>query len=403
MFCRLKNATFATVLVLAAVCLSACSSYIPHVFEAKGVSVKTLRPTAEDVAAAEKARQEQEKEIAAMAAVTGNSSFTERRGTPEYLLGPGDVLKITFWEGAKSTESIVEVRSDGKISYAFMDNVQVSGRTVGEVYEALMEGLKQYIRAPRLEVVVKEHRSRTVLLFGQINKISPGPSGPGKYALRGRTTILDLIVTAGGPVMGRGGSFTGANQTQVVMGDEGGNADLRNVELLRNGRRFTLNLYDVMFKGDVGQNVIVDAGDIITVPELPVFGERVYVLGEVNTQGIYRLKDASDLLASLSLAGGPTRLAVKSDVKIIREYHGSQGRPHYPVGKLRRHHQEGGHLPERGAQERRHRLGAEDPRRRHQRMDRQLAPASRLPAQAGSVSRCLRGPDTNALPEVERL
>jgi polysaccharide export outer membrane protein len=208
-----------------------------------------------------------------------------------------------------------------------MDNVQVSGRTVGEVYEALIEGLKHYIRVPRLEVVIKEYRSRTVLLFGQINKISPGPSGPGKYALRGRTTILDLIVSAGGPVTGRGGTFTGAGQTQVVMGDEGGNADLRNVELLRNGRRFTLNLYDVMFKGDASQNVIVDAGDIITVPELPVFGERVYVLGEVNAQGIYRLKDASDLLASLSLAGGPTGQAVKSDIKIIREYQERKGDP----------------------------------------------------------------------------
>jgi len=320
-----RKATFFIALVLAAAFLSGCSSYM--IREAPGVSVKTLRPSAEDVAAAEKTRQAMEKDIAAMASVTGNQSFTERRGTPEYLLGPGDVLRITFWEGAKSTESIVEVRSDGKISYAFMDNVQVSGRTVGEVYEALIEGLKHYIRVPRLEVVIKEYRSRTVLLFGQINKISPGPSGPGKYALRGRTTILDLIVSAGGPVTGRGGTFTGAGQTQVVMGDEGGNADLRNVELLRNGRRFTLNLYDVMFKGDASQNVIVDAGDIITVPELPIFGERVYVLGEVNAQGIYRLKDASDLLASLSLAGGPTGQAVKSDIKIIREYQERKGEP----------------------------------------------------------------------------
>jgi protein involved in polysaccharide export with SLBB domain len=324
---RSRKATFFIALVLAAAFLSGCSSYIPYVLEAKGIPVKTLRPSAEDVAATEKVRQEQETKIAAMASVTGNSSFTERRGTPEYLLGPGDVLRITYWEGAKSTESIVEVRSDGKISYAFMDNVQVSGRTVGEVYEALIEGLKHYIRVPRLEVVIKEYRSRTVLLFGQINKISPGPSGPGKYALRGRTTILDLIVSAGGPVTGRGGTFTGAGQTQVVMGDEGGNADLRNVELLRNGRRFTLNLYDVMFKGDASQNVIVDAGDIITVPELPIFGERVYVLGEVNAQGIYRLKDASDLLASLSLAGGPTGQAVKSDIKIIREYQERKGEP----------------------------------------------------------------------------
>jgi polysaccharide export outer membrane protein len=327
MFRRLKNAILATILVLAAASLSACSSYIPHAFEAKGVPVKTLKPSAEDVAAAEKARQEQERQIAAMASVTGNSSFTERRGTPEYLLGPGDVLKITFWEGAKSTEYIADVRSDGKISYAFMDDIPVSGRTVGELYEALMEGLKKYIRAPRLEVVVKEYKSKPVLLFGQINKISPGPSGPGKYALKGKTTILDLIVSAGGPVTGRGSTYTGTGQTQVVVGDEGGNADLRNVELLRKGKRYTLNLYDVMFKGDASQNVIVDAGDIVTVPELPVFGERVYVLGEVNAQGIYRLKDASDLLASLSLAGGPTRLAVKSDIKIIREYMESKGAP----------------------------------------------------------------------------
>ena len=324
---RSKNATLVMLLVLAAACLSACSTYIPHALEARGVPVKTLKPTAEDLAAAEKTRLQQQADIAAMAAVTGNESFTERRGTPEYLLGPGDVLKITYWEGAKSTEYVAEVRSDGKISYAFMDDVPVSGRTVGELHEALMEGLKQYIRAPRLEVVVKEYRSKTVLLFGQINKISPGPSGPGKYGLKGKTTILDLIVSAGGPVTGRGSAYTGAGQTQVVVGDEGGNADLRNVELLRKGRRYTLNLYDVMFKGDASQNVILDAGDIVTVPELPVFGERVYVLGEVNAQGIYRLKDASDLLASLSLAGGPTGLAVKSDIKIIREYQERKGEP----------------------------------------------------------------------------
>jgi polysaccharide export outer membrane protein len=327
MYCRLKKTTLATFWVLTAVSLSACSTYIPHALEARGVPVRTLKPSAEDVAAAEKARRQQEQDIAAMAAVRENQSFTERRGTPEYLLGPGDVLKITYWEGAKGTEHIAEVRADGKISYAFMDDVPVSGRTVGELHEALLEGLKRYIRAPRLEVVVKEYRSKTVLLFGQINKISPGPSGPGKYALKGKTTILDLIVTAGGPVTGRGSSYTGTGQTQVVVGDEGGNADLRNVELLRRGKRYTLNLYDVMFKGDASQNVIVDAGDIVTVPELPVFGERVYVLGEVNAQGIYRLKDASDLLASLSLAGGPTRLAVKSDIKIIREYQERKGEP----------------------------------------------------------------------------
>ncbi|HTZ40610.1 MAG TPA: polysaccharide biosynthesis/export family protein [Syntrophales bacterium] len=324
---RSEKALFFSTLVFAAAFLSGCSTYTPYLSEVKGVPVKTLKPSVEDIAAAEKVRQVMEKEIAAMAAVTGNSSFTERRGIPEYLLGPGDVLKITFWEGAKNTEYIAEVRSDGKISYAFLDDIPVSGRTVGELHEALVEGLKNYIRSPRIEVVVKEYKSKPVLLFGQINKIPPGPSGPGKYPLKGKTSILDLIVSAGGPVMGRGGAITGTGQTQVVVGDEGGNADLRNVELLRKGKRFTLNLYDVMYKGAADQNVILESGDIVTVPELPVFGERVYVLGEVNIQGIYRLKDASDLLASLSLAGGPTGLAVKSDIKIIREYQERKGDP----------------------------------------------------------------------------
>ena len=75
------------------------------------------------------------------------------------------------------------------------------------------------------------------------------------------------------------------------------------------------------------QNILIDNGDLVDVPELPMFGERVYVLGEVATQGIYRLKDASDLLSSLSIAGGPTRLAIKSNIKIIRGYQDRKADP----------------------------------------------------------------------------
>ncbi|MFA7465261.1 MAG: hypothetical protein WCY54_09420, partial [Syntrophales bacterium] len=72
---------------------------------------------------------------------------------------------------------------------------------------------------------------------------------------------------------------------------------------------------------------IVDSGDIVTVPELPTFGERIYVFGEVRTQGIYRLKDASDLLAAVSISGGMTQIAIKTDIKIIREYVERGGKP----------------------------------------------------------------------------
>ncbi len=266
-----------------------------------------------------------QKEIAGMSRVTENIVFTERNGVPEYIIGPGDVLTINFWEGTKVNPYECIVRPDGKISYSFMDNITVSGLTANEATKLIAETLKKYIRYPRLEIIVKEFRSKSALLFGQINVLQTGTSGPGKYPLKGKTSILDLIVSAGGPITGRGGSVTG--RETVIVGQEAGNADLRNVELIRKGKRYTVNLYNAMFKGDGSQNVLIDNGDMITVPELPTYGEKVYVFGEIRNQGIYRLKDSADLLSSIALAGGTSAVAVKTDIKIIRGYGQRQGKP----------------------------------------------------------------------------
>jgi len=66
--------------------------------------------------------------------------------------------------------------------------------------------------------------------------------------------------------------------------------------------------------------VIIDEGDVVNIPELPTFGERVYVLGEVAIQGIYPLKEAQDLLAALALSGNTTRLAKEENTLIVRGY-----------------------------------------------------------------------------------
>jgi polysaccharide export outer membrane protein len=53
---------------------------------------------------------------------------------------------------------------------------------------------------------------------------------------------------------------------------------------------------------------------------LPIYRGRVYVLGEVNGQGIYSLKEAQDLLAAISLGGSFTRLAKEENTLIVRGY-----------------------------------------------------------------------------------
>jgi polysaccharide export outer membrane protein len=97
-------------------------------------------------------------------------------------------------------------------------------------------------------------------------------------------------------------------------------ADIKKVKLVRGEEIYHINLYDIIYRGDVEQNIIIDDGDVVDVPELPRYGERVYVLGEVNRQGIYPLEDVPDLLAAISSAGSYTRTAVEENTIIIRGY-----------------------------------------------------------------------------------
>jgi polysaccharide biosynthesis/export protein len=308
----------------------------------KGVPLKSYKVPPADLALIEEQTKKTNEEIQQLTRTKQNAVFKETKGVPEYIIGPGDVLTLTYWmpyapslftagqqtqgsaEGFMQTTSTVTVRPDGKITYSFGDDIPVAGHTANEVREILINRVKDYIKKPRLEVLVKEYKSKSALLFGRINSLqSPlGMTGPGKYPLKEKTTILDLIISAGGPV-------TGIPQRSQLRTDAnyGGNGDLRKVDLVRKGKKYTLNLYSALFGGDMSNNVIIDDGDMITVPEEPTYARRVYVFGQVNSPGVFSLVDANDLLMAISLTGGYTALAVQQDIKIVREFKERQGKP----------------------------------------------------------------------------
>ena len=124
-------------------------------------------------------------------------------------------------------------------------------------------------------------------------------SASGLIYLRGKTTLLDLIALAGGYTI---------------------DADIRKIKLVRDGDTYFINLYDILSRGDSGQNVIIDADDVVDVPELPLFGDRVYVMGAVAQQGIYPLKQVQDLLGAIALAGSFTNTAKEENTLIVRGY-----------------------------------------------------------------------------------
>ncbi len=247
-------------------------------------------------------------ELAKMSVVSGNSTFEEIAGIAEYRIGIYDVLDLSSFNGDKVKTTTVTVDGRGRISYSFIDNLRVAGFTPSQVEQLLIAKLSGYVRNPRINVLVKEFNSKSAMVIGEFSSLRAATYGAkaasGRINLRGKTTLTDLIALAGGYTV---------------------DADIRRIQLMRRGKSYVINLYDIVEKGDESQNVIIDGDDVVNIPELPEYGERVYVLGEVANQGVYSLKQAQDLLAALSLAGSFTRLAKEENTLIVRGY--ESGKP----------------------------------------------------------------------------
>jgi len=264
--------------------------------------VKELAPSREDMASKKVLEDVKRKELTGMSRVTENKVFREIDGVPEYRIGALDVLEISSHAGDKVTTTTVTVNNRGMVSYSFIDNLEVAGLTPSQFDDMLTKRLSSYIKKPRIDVLVKKFNSKSALLMGEVASLRAdflGKGASGKFNLQGKTTLMDLIVLAGGYTV---------------------DADIKKVKLIRSGKAYIINLYDIIEKGDEILNVIIDDGDVVDIPELPEYGERVYVMGEVVYQGIYPLEDAQDLLAAVSLAGAFTPLAKEENTLIVRAY-----------------------------------------------------------------------------------
>jgi polysaccharide biosynthesis/export protein len=240
--------------------------------------------------------------LARMSEVKQNAVFETVAGIPEYRIGAGDVIEINSYTGDKVTTGTVTVDSRGRISYSFLDHLKVEGLSSSQLEELLTTKLSAYVRTPRISVLVKEFNSKSANIIGEfssLRNVSYGKGGSGRINLKGKTSLTDLIALGGGYTL---------------------NADIKNVKLVRKGKSYLINLYDIIERGDESQNVVIDEADVVNIPELPTYGERVYVLGEVYNQGIYPLKEAQDLLAALALAGNTNRLAKEENTLIVRGY-----------------------------------------------------------------------------------
>jgi len=109
----------------------------------------------------------------------------------EYLLGEGDLLRISVFE-AKELDTTVRISSRGLVTLPLIETVDVKGLTAIEAEEKI-EALyqKSYIKNPHVSIFVEEHISQHITLVGQFKN-------PGTYDYPTKRRLLDAIALGGG-------------------------------------------------------------------------------------------------------------------------------------------------------------------------------------------------------------
>lgn len=107
-----------------------------------------------------------------------------------YAIGPGDVLSVRVL-GHEEMSSRVRVRSDGRISLPFLNDLDVAGQSPAALGEKLRQDFKEFVNNPVVTVTVEEPRPFTVSVTGEVTR-------PGVYPLETPAGLLQAIASAGG-------------------------------------------------------------------------------------------------------------------------------------------------------------------------------------------------------------
>ena len=163
--------------------------------------------------------------------------------TPDYIIGPEDVLEITVWKNADLSKQ-VQVRPDGRISLPLVGDVSAVGRTATQLTSDIATRLRSYMENPTVSIVVKEVNSYAIYVLGEVN-------APGKYPLKSKTTLLQAITVAQG--------FTQvAARNKIVVFRFG-----KDGEALT---KIKASYDDIVLRDGSNQNIELKPGDQIVVP-----------------------------------------------------------------------------------------------------------------------------------------
>ncbi len=205
----------------------------------------------------------------------------------EYRLGPGDTLEIQLF-GKENRQYSLVVTREGIINFPNIGPVNVMGVNFQDMKQSILDRVAEQLIGTSASVTMGPLRSIRVFVLGEARR-------PGSYTVSGLSSITNALFVSGG------------------IKEIG---SLRNVQLKRDGQTIsTLDMYDLLLKGDTSADVRLESGDVIFIP--PV-GKTVGVGGFVQRPAIYELKNEKTAEDVIKLAGGMRPSAFPGGARIER-------------------------------------------------------------------------------------
>jgi polysaccharide export outer membrane protein len=197
----------------------------------------------------------------------------------EYLLAPGDILKITVFKNPDLSLD-VRVSEAGLISYPLIGSAPVSGLTLPAAERKIAQMLREggFVVNPQVNILLTQAFGNLVSVIGEVNTA-------GRYSLDAAGGHLSGMLAAAGGVASSGGDFV------IVTGTRSGKPFRREVDIVK-----------MSLSGSPADDIELVGGDTLYVNRAPMF----YIYGQVQKPGQFRLERGMTVIQALASGGGVT-------------------------------------------------------------------------------------------------
>ncbi len=286
-------------------------------------------------------------ESAAPASSSSSQSNVLAAPDEDYRIMPGDVIEVIVEDAPEISVGSKRVTANGTFLMPYLNRIKVQGKTTEELEKIVADGLRgRYLKNPQVRVAVKQFNSRSFFIQGAVRT-------PGVYQMEGRPTLLKLITISGGLQENHGSTAFIIREVKdkvaaaAALVDEAGNESKADAEAAKaevenalsrprqiaasvekakaapssadaiDGGKYEMIQANIsgLLRGNFAQNIVVEPGDIVHIPQRDVF----FVAGEVHAPGQFLLKDGTTLRQAISLAQGTTIKAAQKEGRIFRE------------------------------------------------------------------------------------